>query len=215
MTCSTSAGECATDIITFIFNCFKPFHNSWEEGGGGAGVNVHTVDQSLYKVEAPSRWCSDLWSVKSKQLVTHSRCWGRTLTTSVTSVLKKSMFPIMELILESRPVKHTVSTYFADVVPLCQPWPPHRGPMNGCPVCRPRPIDQWDTVPRCIEAVCRTADAFFTFVNYLRSVPQIWSIVNWASWSCLRAKNTNFVLLRDTVHGSAMLMIFFLLSCCM
>lgn len=45
--------------------------------------------------------------------------------------------------------------------------------------CSPRPID-YIQGGLCIEAVCRAADAFCTLVNYLHSVPQIWSIVNWA-----------------------------------
>lgn len=59
------------------------------------------------------------------------------------------------------------------------PWPP-RGPLSGCCACRPRPIDQRHT-GLCIEVVSEAADAISTFVNYLHSVPQIWSIVNWAS----------------------------------
>lgn len=67
------------------------------------------------------------------------------------------------------------------------PWPPCRGPLSGCCACCPRPIDQRNR-GLCIEVVYRTADAISTSVNYLHSVPQIWSIVNWASGSCLGEK---------------------------
>lgn len=67
------------------------------------------------------------------------------------------------------------------------PWPPCRGPRSGWCACCPRPIDQRHR-GLCIEVVCRAVDAISTFVNYLYSVPQIWSIVNWASGSCLREK---------------------------
>lgn len=59
-------------------------------------------------------------------------------------------------------------------------WPPCRGPRSCWYACCPRPIDQRHR-GLCIEVVCRATDAICTFVNYLHLVPQIWSIVNWAS----------------------------------
>lgn len=65
--------------------------------------------------------------------------------------------------------------------------PPCRGLHSGWWAGCPRPIDQRQR-GLCIEAVCRAADAICTFVNYLHSAPQIWSIVNWASGSFRREK---------------------------
>lgn len=65
--------------------------------------------------------------------------------------------------------------------------PPCRGLYSGWWAGCPRPIDQRHR-GLCIEAVCRAADAICTFVNYLHSAPQIWSIVNWASGSFRREK---------------------------
>lgn len=65
--------------------------------------------------------------------------------------------------------------------------PPCRGLHSGWWAGCPRPIDQRHR-GLCIKAVCRAADAICTFVNYLHSAPQIWSIVNWASGSFWREK---------------------------
>lgn len=69
------------------------------------------------------------------------------------------------------------------------PRPPCRGPRSGWLMCM-LSTPYWSETQRplywsCLQS-CR--DAISTFVNYLHSVPQIWSIVNWASGSCLREK---------------------------